>query len=58
MLTQLGLAVVPTWLVIRDHEPIEHGSTDEPQTKGRDEEESSVNNTEKTDYVVKEAPVA
>ncbi|CAI7630017.1 unnamed protein product [Penicillium manginii] len=54
----LGLAVVPTWLAIRDHEPIEHESNDESQTKARDEEETSVNSGEKADYIVKQAPVA
>ncbi|KAJ5966290.1 hypothetical protein N7481_013004 [Penicillium waksmanii] len=54
----LGLAVVPTWLAIRDHEPIEHASNDESQTKGRDEEETSVESVEKADYIVKQASVA
>lgn len=48
----------PTWLAIKDHEPIEHASNDESQTKGRDEEETSVKSDEKADYVVKQAPVA
>jgi hypothetical protein len=45
-------------LAIRDHEPIEHESNDESQTKARDEEETSVNSGEKADYIVKQAPVA
>jgi len=54
-LTILGLAVLPTCMVIKDYTPIEHGSSDESGEKGRDEEEPSVENFGKDELVIKEA---
>ncbi|KAJ5585951.1 hypothetical protein N7450_005738 [Penicillium hetheringtonii] len=54
----LGLAVLPTWMVIKDYTPIEHGSSDVSEEKGRDEEEPAVENFGKNGLVVKETSLA
>jgi hypothetical protein len=36
-----GLAVLPTWLVLRDHQPIEHDKNDVTLTQKRDEEQQA-----------------
>lgn len=47
--------MLPTWLVIKDYTPIEHGSSEAYEEKGRDEEEPSVENFGKNESIVKEA---
>ena len=48
-----GIAVFPTWLVIKSHEPIEHGKAEEQKLPRSDEEacESETSN-EKTEQIV------
>ncbi|KAJ5304493.1 uncharacterized protein N7443_004153 [Penicillium atrosanguineum] len=56
----LGLAVLPTWFVLRDHQPIEHDRSDDNLTHLHDEEEHPekfIDNTRKGDIVVGETSV-
>ncbi|KAJ5099398.1 major facilitator superfamily domain-containing protein, partial [Penicillium argentinense] len=54
----LGLAVLPTWLVVKDHQPIEHESGDEFEKQGGGDEEYSIQNIGKEGLVVGETTVA
>ncbi|KAJ5948770.1 hypothetical protein N7454_002077 [Penicillium verhagenii] len=48
----LGIAVVPTWLVIKDHSPIEHSKTDELSNLSRDEEKGTLESNSVSDKEV------
>ncbi|OGE56920.1 hypothetical protein PENARI_c002G07048 [Penicillium arizonense] len=51
----LGLAVWPTWLVVRDHNPIEHDKEAAQLSHCKDEEQNTGSLTEKEAYVASEA---
>ncbi|CAG7934268.1 unnamed protein product [Penicillium olsonii] len=54
----LGLAILPTWLVVKDHVPIEHSKEAAEFSHAQDEEDSTVEVSEKEPYVVGEAVAA
>ncbi|KAJ5343001.1 hypothetical protein MYU51_016131 [Penicillium brevicompactum] len=51
----LVLAIWPTWLVVRDHSPIEHSKEAAEFPQGQDEEQNTAVISEKEPYVVGEA---
>lgn len=60
MVKKTGLAVLPTWLVLRDHQPIEHDKIDDTLTHINDEEqhlEQPNGNTGKGGLIVDETRV-
>lgn len=51
----IGLAIWPTWLVVRDHNPIEHDKEAAKLPHCKDEEQNTGSLTEKEAYVTSEA---
>lgn len=49
------LAIWPTWLVVKDHVPIEHSKEAAEFPQGKDEEQTQTGVSEKEPYVVGEA---
>ncbi|KAJ5317472.1 hypothetical protein N7508_001980 [Penicillium antarcticum] len=51
----LGLAIWPTWLVVRDHKPIEHDKEATQLPHSKDEEQNTASLGDKETYVVSDA---